>query len=202
MSNRERWVIYPLLFFAFCLAARDQFPYMRPEVVKISRLSCRVIDAEFIDTKQMVATQLRAESIESRKNIEGDVMQLNLLNTGKLVCNRVILQSTEGRRVAELGSTHDGSGQLVIRTADEAESIVIAAQQESGKIESRHDNGLRMVIRATKGGGELYVIDAESNVVAQFDVPPTTAGPDGPSPDPAHAATPPASGEDTKEDNE
>jgi hypothetical protein len=178
MSSRERWVIYPLLFFAFCLAARDQFPYLRPEVVEIPRLSCRVIEAQLIDTKKMVATDLRADSIEGRKKIEGDVLQLNAVDTGELVCNQMLIQSTEGHRVAELGSTDDGAGRFAICNADQREAIVIAAQKESGQIESQHDNGLRMLIRATQDGGAVYVVDANDNVVAQFAVPPASTDPD------------------------
>jgi hypothetical protein len=198
MSSRERWVIYPLLFFAFCLAARDQFPYLQPEVVEIPRLSCKVIDTEFLDTKKMAATNLRADYIEAGKRIDGDVVQFNVVDTGELVCNRMVLQTTAGRRVAEFGNTDGDAGQLVICNADESESIVIAAREESGQIESRHKTGLRMLIHATKNGGEAYVVDTENNVVAQFDVPRTRAGRDEPSPDTSKTTTSSATGDDNE----
>jgi hypothetical protein len=177
MSSRERWIIYPLLFFAFCLAARDQFPYLRPEVIDIPRLSCRVVEADLIDAKTMVATNLRADSIEGRKKIEGDLLQLNVVDTGEMVCNELLVQSTDGQRVAELGSTDDGTARLALCNASDHEAIVFAARENDGQIESRHNNGLRMLIRATQDGGEIYVIDTKENVVAQFAVPPTNSAP-------------------------
>jgi len=178
MSSRERWIIYPLLFFAFCLAARDQFPYLRPEVVDIPHLSCRVVEAELMDAKKLVATNLRADAIEGRKQIEGDLLQVNVVDTGELMCNELLVQSTEGKRVAELGSTDDGGARLALRNTDERETILLAAQQEGGQAEPDGANGLRLVIRATRDGGEIYVIDAEKNVVGKFSVPSTGSPPE------------------------
>lgn len=39
MSNRERWVIYPLLLFSFLLAARDK--YVKPENVSYATVTCK-----------------------------------------------------------------------------------------------------------------------------------------------------------------
>jgi hypothetical protein len=178
MSSRERWVVYPLLFFAFCLAARDQFPYLRPEVTEIRHLSCQVIDAKLIDAETMVATDLRADSIVGRKKIEGDVLRLNAVDTGQLLCNRLLVQSTQGRRMAELAHTDDGAGRLAIYSLNERETIVLSTGKESGQIESRHEDGLRMLIRATKTGGAVYVVDTDDKIVAQFNVEPAGTSPD------------------------
>ena len=40
MSQRERWIVYPLLFFAFTLAMRDQWP-TTTEVPEFDVVSCR-----------------------------------------------------------------------------------------------------------------------------------------------------------------
>jgi hypothetical protein len=39
MSNRERWVIYPLLLFTFLMASRDK--YVKPEHFDCKTVSCR-----------------------------------------------------------------------------------------------------------------------------------------------------------------
>jgi hypothetical protein len=178
MSSRERWIVYPMLFFAFCLAARDQFPYLRPEKSEFSHLSCRVIEADLIDVQEMVATDLRADSIEGRKGIEGDILRLNTIDTGDLLCERLLVQSTKGQPVAELASTGDGAGRLTIYNADRREVVVLADQNESGQMECQHHNGPRLLIRATEAGGTISVVDADDEIVAQFDIPPANASPE------------------------
>jgi hypothetical protein len=178
MSSRERWIIYPLLFFAFCLAARDQFPYLRPEVVDIPHLSCRVVEADRIEAEWMVATKLRADYIDGQKEIVGELLEINVVDTGELVCNGLLVKSTKGQRVAELGSANDGGARLALCNVDERETILLAAQQEEGQADPDRANALRLVIRATQAGGEIYVIDAEKNVVEKFSLPSTGSPPE------------------------
>jgi hypothetical protein len=132
-----------------------------------------------VDTEKMVATDLRADSIEGRKKIEGDVLQLNAVDTGELVCNQMLIQSTNGQRVAELGRTDDGAGRLVICNGQQRETVVITTRKESGQFECHHDNGLRLLICATQDGGAICVIDAKDNIVAQLDVPRTSTAVNG-----------------------
>jgi hypothetical protein len=191
MSSRERWVIYPLLFFAFCLAARDQFPYLRPEVVDVPRLSCRVIDAKLIDAEKIVTADLSAHSIEGQQIIEGNMSRLNTVDTGDLVCNRLVVKSVTGRLVAELGRAENGAGRLAICSADNNRAIVLAADEEVGQIESRHHAGMRVLIHATKDGGAIYAVDADDRTIARVDLRPAETGPTDPPGDDAGAKSDP-----------
>ncbi len=41
MSQRERWIIYPLLFLTFCLAIRDQWPLAKTSTGMFNAVQCR-----------------------------------------------------------------------------------------------------------------------------------------------------------------
>jgi hypothetical protein len=180
MSSRERWIIYPLLFFAFCLAGRDQLAYLRPQVVEIPRLSCKVIEAKSIDGDIMVAGNLTGNSIQCKKSLEADTVRFNEVDTGILRCERIEVESPNGQRVAELRPTDTGAGQLTLFGPDERPAVVLsygdsafgdsALGNSAGKLKSVHADGSQFMLQAAPGGGTLVVLDAEGRVIGRCPV--------------------------------
>ncbi len=175
MSSRERWIIYPLLFFAFCLAGRDQLAYLRPRVVKIPRLSCKVIEAKSIGGDIMVAGNLTGNSIQCKKSLEADTARVNMVDTGILRCERIEVESPDGQRVAELRPTDTGAGQLTLFGPDERPAVVLSYGESAhggsaGKLKSVHSDGSQFMLQAAPGGGTLVVLDAEGRVIGRCPV--------------------------------
>ncbi len=52
MSNRERWVVYPLIFFAFLMGARDKF--FPPEQLACTAVTCKRLTIVASDGKPAV----------------------------------------------------------------------------------------------------------------------------------------------------
>jgi hypothetical protein len=52
MSDRERWIVYPLIFFAFLLGARDK--YFKPERAEYESISCRRLTVTSLDGTPLV----------------------------------------------------------------------------------------------------------------------------------------------------
>ena len=52
MSNRERWIVYPLLFFAFLMGARDE--YAKPDRLDCNLISCRRLTVTSTDGQALV----------------------------------------------------------------------------------------------------------------------------------------------------
>lgn len=168
MSSRERWVIYPLLFFAYCLAARDQLPYLRPRVVEIPRLSCKVIEAQWIGGDIMVAGDFTADNIEGKKRLEADTVRVNDLDAGILTCEQIAAVSPGGRRVAEIRPTESGAGSLTLFGPD-ADPGTAPSQGDAAPIEESPSAGeTQLVLQAAAGGGSLLVLDANEQVVGRY----------------------------------
>ena len=174
MSSRERWIIYPLLFFAFCLGARDQFTFLRPTSSEVPRLECQVIDAERINCKRMVASEgistNRIESEQESRPVEIDSLRLDELAAGQIRCQQLDAVSPDGQRRAELGESETGAGRLTIFDVNGQPAITLAHRDDAGRLESHHADGTRLLVYAKAGGGTLVVLDADGQELGRWPV--------------------------------
>ena len=185
MTSRERWVIYPLLFFALCLGARGQIDFLRPREVEIPWLSCKVINAELITGGKVVAEDLRAGSIDCRDKLETESLRLHTMDAGQVTCNELVAVSPTGQRLAELSGTDAGAGRLTIFGADDQPAVVLTHQDTAGLVLSRHADATQLLLRATAGGGSIVILDAKGDVLGQWQLPldPAVGGQDQTDPD-------------------
>jgi len=70
MSSRERWIIYPLLFFAFCLAAKDQHPLLHSSTLKADRVECQELSAHLVHGGQLKAQRLTVATNDGRRQAQ------------------------------------------------------------------------------------------------------------------------------------
>jgi hypothetical protein len=69
MSNRERWVVYPLLFLAICLGAKDHFPGMQSSELIKREVKCDVLTATIIKGENVTCNNLQANSTKGEPQI-------------------------------------------------------------------------------------------------------------------------------------
>jgi hypothetical protein len=170
MSSRERWIVYPLLFFAFCLGARDQFVFLRPTEQTLNRLDCQVLQAELIDGRRIVASEAIEAPVIGGGQVEAESATFDKLDTGEVLCEELAAVSQEGRHLVELGANGAGAGRLTVLDGDEQPAVTLDNREDAGVLESRHDDGTRLIVRATAGGGVLVVVDSEGQPLGEWPV--------------------------------
>jgi len=69
MSNRERWVVYPLLFLAICLGAKDHFPGMQSSELITREVKCDVLTAKVIKGESITCNNMQANSAKGEPQI-------------------------------------------------------------------------------------------------------------------------------------
>ncbi len=170
MSSRERWIVYPLLFFAFCLGARDQFVFLRPREQTLNRLDCQVLQAELVVGRRIEASKgIKAGTIEAGQ-VEAKSARVDKLDTAEVLCQELTAVSHQGQRLVELGENGAGAGRLVVLDGDEQPAITLDHRDDTGLMESRHADGTRLVVRATAGGGVLVVVGADGQTLGEWPV--------------------------------
>lgn len=198
MSNRERWILYPLVFLSLGLGLRDRFLQFDTRTV-----AARDVQAQLLKSDAIAARQLRAESsfIDTvtcrRLIVAGD----ETAKTAAVVLaandqRQGIIQvlDPEGRSQVTLVATPVGG---IIRTLTPDGKLLVLLDQDSnasGRVGICDRNNLLFFVRPTIGPiKSLEVPDAPpiTDPAPEGEQSPQDAGPDG-EPPAAPPAIPPA----------
>jgi len=135
MSDRERWILYPLLFFALALGAKDQLIMFKSDTVAAPKVQCRHLEAESLDVDEITCRTFRAES------------------------------PTDGKTLVEIGSTPHQTGQLILLGNDQKVDLALFSDPQTGGVfEARADDKTLVQLRATEKGGRIVVVDNSGRV--------------------------------------
>lgn len=109
MSDRERWIIYPLLFFSLLLAARGQCNH--PREAKFHRLVCHQLEI------------LPSGSRSGRIDLFGKNNQLRVsINaSGKNNAGVIEIRDAQGKKAVRLVTTDEGGLIQLVRTGDSSQ---------------------------------------------------------------------------------
>ncbi len=164
MSERERWIVYPLLFFALGAAVRDKILH-RVDAKEIYCESLKIIDQHdpfgqayvelSVERKQPNGPQQSAEQHGILRLLDKTRSEICQLDNSSL---SIIKQEESGRQEA---------CQIV------SDSVSIASQQKSGKQafaelgiqQAKDDDPLRMADEV----GTLRLVDSDGRVVCNLD---------------------------------
>lgn len=102
MSNRERWIVYPLLFFALLLGLKEQMTI--PMDAEYRHLKCNKLTVEALDERPLVEL---SSSIESEGDQAGLLVMYGPI-AGDESGTRVGMDTTPRPRTVELGSEPGG----------------------------------------------------------------------------------------------
>ena len=111
MSNRERWVVYPLIFFSFLLAARDKF--IPPEKLTCNEVTCNRLTIVASDGKPAV----RVTSTEDDAGmIAVYACRLDPRLPGAAPADRRVRRRPLGHQALQLSANQDGGFVRVMGT--------------------------------------------------------------------------------------
>lgn len=188
MSNRERWVIYPLLFLALGFA-------LKPKFVPPEKFKCRLIECdELIVGRNLVAVgkfqaaridtgvlhvsrsaqidqSLTVRSIKSTTAISSVTQTKTLDIVGddgkrRLSMGTPVRKVPQGTAADEKTTTVD-TGRIEIYDKDQNRILVLGstADGKSGLVLAANSNGQEhAVLRASPDGGQLVLYDASGQV--------------------------------------
>ena len=123
MSSRERWTIYPLLFMALCLGARDQFDPLKPETTKFQKIVCDSLQANNV-------VYGRALVVLAPDSLESDPREVVKLQYDPLEQAGVVeILSNEGDIQTKLGSTLRG-GLIETHNSEGMRHLLIGSPRE------------------------------------------------------------------------
>jgi len=167
MSDRERWVVYPLLFFSIGLSLYNRVAVSQPAitpVVQCNQLECnsvRVLGANGQEQALLTERGLVAHSVRVTAPDGEDRM---ILETAPNDAGQLQLLGAEGQLRLSLGSdTKDNSGALAIFSGSDSPVALVAADGDGGSIGTFTEAGKRLVYitHDAKGSGTMVSFDAE-----------------------------------------
>ncbi|MBX3413215.1 MAG: hypothetical protein KF708_11045 [Pirellulales bacterium] len=204
MSSRERWTIYPLLFFSIGLAMYDRVvsaTIVDTDVVQCDVVECRrlrVLGASGQEQASLSERGLVAHS--ARITALGGEDRL-ILDTGNTSAGQFQLLGADGNRRVALGSDDNNHvGEIaVFGVQPELPLTLISAENGGGMISTQNAAGQRlMFFTHNNGAGTMVSFDAEGKphfyLTATLRQPPPGSGeaetPETQSPPPAEEQAP------------
>lgn len=132
MSDRERWIVYPLLFFALLLGARDRVA--PPNPLKCDALECRSLKVISADGREFVKLFPTSDGALMRFYSRAEY---DMENQGE----RISLKPTQLEQALEIGADATG-GYATLFGPDDAPAMKLGhhdAIKSSGLIASTND---------------------------------------------------------------
>ena len=157
MTDRERWIVYPLVFLTLGIALRNQF----------------------LPTRQFGAVDLRAGELRRKKIICNDLEVRQTGTCNQLQCEQFKFNEALGKHIRTLGLTEcmqlkageAECGAMLIINA-QGKKVVLAGSDKnnhSGVIQTMASNGLPLVqLRATDTGGAVTAVELGGKVVVEM----------------------------------
>jgi hypothetical protein len=154
MSDRERWIVYPLVFLTLGIALRNQF----------------------LPTRRFGAVDLKAGEITAQKITCNDLFVREIGDCNQLQCQQFQFNEALGKHIRTLGLAEcaqlkAGEAEcraILVVNADGKPAILAGADKntQSGVIQTMNSNGMPLVqIRATDSGGLVTTVGHDGNVL-------------------------------------
>ncbi len=158
MSNRERWIIYPLLFLALGASIRTHvFP-------SFDRLFTGDLQADDIQ----VSNRVKCDTLEVTKSIllRGDDGQARIvISDASNRSGQIHILGRDGKSIIAMGASKEtGAGQIHILGQDGTSAIALGTNEAtgSGVIDVLNsESQLRVRITSLQGGGTIATFGAE-----------------------------------------
>ncbi len=146
MSNRERWIIYPLLVLSLGASLRDK---ITQTISQIHFIHGRELDIDLLNGivqgKQLTANRLRGQQVECQ-NFRGGVAVINVARCQRLIvdelvqCGSLAVVDSRGQATATLRAEPPG-GRLALRDSEGQLTIALghyAKDRASGLVAQPH----------------------------------------------------------------
>jgi hypothetical protein len=180
MSNRERWIIYPLLFMALGLA-------LKPNLTVADRLKCRTLICEEIDANRSNVAELNCReatlgelngTLSRFANVEivgPDGNPRIRMGTGVVVAPNdkqrlagglIEIYNANHKKLVDLGSTGDGQSGFVATLAADGSPRSRLGSAGGGAILALHDDQrkLELILGHQAAVSGLFAILADGRV--------------------------------------
>jgi hypothetical protein len=166
MSERERWIVYPLLFFALGAALRDKFTQtVHTEELRASKIECEelvVLDSD--DPRRSVAKLLSAPSQNSAARFGALVLydsegkEICGVTNSQLTVNSIAITNPKNQSqplalltsAAPTDNPQDFFGSLLLKDSDGRVLQVLPANPVPGAKPPRKNDGRRLPPRRAK----------------------------------------------------
>ena len=131
MSERERWIIYPLLFLAISAALKDKL--VKPSIIKVHRLEAQQIDAKLVSSAVIRTNGISVEDSNQRPKI---VMQAVIPKAGdtdgiKRAQGQINVLGADGQNLVAMGGGDIG-GYLIVTAQGEQTAHVVLGHHALG----------------------------------------------------------------------
>jgi hypothetical protein len=154
MSDRERWIVYPLIFLTLGIALRNQF----------------------LPTRRFGALDLRAGEVAAQKIVCNDLEIREAGKCNQFQCGQFQFNDALGKHIRVLGlaeNTQLRAGavecrELQVVNADGKPVVLAGADKNTqcGAIQTMNPNGMPLVqLRSTETGGVVTSVGLGGNVV-------------------------------------
>jgi hypothetical protein len=154
MSDRERWIVYPLLFLTLGIALRNQF----------------------LPTRRFGAMDLKAGELTAQKILCNDLVIMQKGECNQLQCDRFQFNEALGKHIRTVGLSEcvqlkaGEADFLAMRIVDEKGKPVVLAvtdqNSQSGAIQTMNSLGMPQVkISGTDSGGMVTTVGSGGNVL-------------------------------------
>ena len=167
MSDRERWIVYPLLFFALLLAAKDQIVEDKPVTVDYQEIVCGRLIANSIHCANLHTDSVAGHALEAtdrddnvRVRISGDVASGPLAE----------FYGDGGEPVVAIGSDETGRiGVVETKQAGGTVMVRLTANQFGGVMETVGPSGhpLIQLLGSDQGGQVLTHLPSEAEIPSE-----------------------------------
>jgi hypothetical protein len=151
MTDRERWIVYPLVFLTLGIALRNQFlPTRRFGAVDLQagELSAQKITCNDLIVRQEVCNQLQCEQLQFNEALGKHIRTLGL---SECVQHRAVeseIINTQGKPVVVIGADKN---------------------TQSGVIQTMNPKGMPLVqIRGTDSGGTVTTVGSGGKVLVEM----------------------------------
>jgi hypothetical protein len=126
MSNRERWIVYPLILLTLGIILRDKFfvqHQLRAKTIAAYQLGSDTLDVrEVIRADQIVCNELKVAGEAKCRNMDA----------GQLRAEDITVKMPDGMPAIRMGIVRTGGGRIEIATAD-GKPLVVAGADETGR---------------------------------------------------------------------
>jgi hypothetical protein len=152
MSDRERWIIYPLVFLTLGIALRNQFlPTRRFGAVDLKAgeiTAQKILCNDLVVYQKGECKQLQfGEALGKHIRVDG-LAECVLLQAGEAVCHAFLVLDTDGKPVVMAGPDKNS---------------------QAGFIQTMNPNGMPLVqIRGTDSGGAVTTIGHGGRVLVEM----------------------------------
>jgi hypothetical protein len=157
MSDRERWIIYPLVFLTLGIALRNQF----------------------LPTRRFGAVDLKAGELTAQKILCNDLVVMQKGECNQLQCEQFQFNEALGKHIRTLGLAEcvqlkAGEAEcraMLVINADGKPAILAGTDKNSrsGVIQTMNSNGMPLVqIRATDSGGLVTAVGLGGKVLVSM----------------------------------